>query len=437
MTDFSAHGETPPRRLHGLAQTALLVILFAVFLTIAWLSGASNWLAWLDGTAEGGNSWNPVVPATAIALVGFALVARRGSVVWMVESVWRGCRAAAYWRGLLLLWSTNSAARVKGVAALDSLARRHPGGYQVPVTRRLCDFVRNPPERKGLSDDEWKGVLEEARSKPRVCAPEIMSAARAVGTLRANQSEKDKCGVEAGQRPDLSMVDLTNADLTGVDFTEANFAEANLIGTWLDNAILTDANLERAHFRRATLRDADLSRANLSRAWLEWADLSGANLDGANLQYARMEYARFGQANLMNADMSRAYLKKASLTSANLTNADLTHADLDWGSHIDANFGGANLKGAYLEGADLALANFKGANLKRANFKGAELEKADFSGAELDGANWEAASLEHAVGLTQEALRRARPTQAPASLPPGLFWPFEKGLDDRWHPKPG
>ncbi len=416
MTDFNVNAKTTPRRWSWLGPAILPVVLFMA----AWLSGVpalfseSDWFPF----EFGGISWNPegVLAVGTVTLVVLSLLSQRGLAVRMVESIARELRKTSYWWGLHMLRRNSSAARVKGIAVLENLTRRHPGDHHVRVARKLRDFIQSQFPSNGKDGDERKYMLSLARSRPRACAPEVQAAARALGMLRTRLPNESGRGIEAYDRLDLTEVDLTGADLTGTDFTEARFVGSNLIDTKLRDAVLTGVDLERADLKLAYLWGADLSRANLFIATLDRATLDSANLEGANLRSASLNHTRLDRSNLTNADASHAFLKGSTMTSANLANANLFRARLTDAFLIGTNLAGANLEGADLRGTRFAAANFEGAN--------------------LDDASLEATRLEDALGLTQEALRRARPTEAPASLPPGLYWPFEENGDGEWRAKP-
>ncbi len=427
MTDFNANEEIAPRRRSWLGAVAPLVALF----TAAWLFGVPEFLTGLDGPVSeyGGIPWNPTAAmgVGAAMLVGLSLLSRRGPAVWLVNSVARGLRKLTYWRGILLLRGSSSDSCVTGVAVLENLARRHPGEYHVRVILRLCDFIQDQFPPKGGKDDVWeyddrKKFLVLARAHPRACAPDVRAAARAVGILRARLPLESRRGIEAALRLDFTEVDLTGANLKGGDFTGARFGGANLIDTKLEEAVLADVDLERADLKLVYLYRADLRRANLSLAYLELAFLNNANLEGANLESAHLGRARLGRANLENADASCALLEGASLSGGNLTNADLSSA---------------RMKGAYLIGSNLAGANLNGADLRGSVLSVANLDGADLVDAKLDDARLDAAKLEGVIGLTQESLGVLRPTKPPASLPPGLSWPFEENGDGEWRAKHG
>ncbi len=421
MSDLNTRTESAPRRWRWLGPAVLIVVFFMA----AWLSGVPTLFTEIDWFPFefGRIPWNTVAlyAACTVMLVVLLILSQRGNAVRMVNPFARGLRKARYWWGLQMLRRNSSTARVKGIAVLENLARRHPGDHHVRVTRKLRDFIQSQFPSNGKDGDERKHMLSLARSRPRACAPEVQAAARAVGMLRARLPEKNRPGIEALDRLDFTEVDLTGADLTGADFTEVRFAGSNLIDTKLGDAVLADVDLQRVDLKLANLWGADLRRANLSMATLELANLDSTNLEGANLQFAGLERVLLGRANLSNANASGSFLTNAKITSADLNNADLSWADLTDAILIGANLKGANLERANLKGTRLAAANLEGANLV---------------GAKLDDASLEAARLEGALGLTQEALRRARPTEAPASLPPGLYWPFEECGDGEWRAKP-
>ena len=95
-----------------------------------------------------------------------------------------------------------------------------------------------------------------------------------------------------------------------------------------------------------TLVGADLSYADLTGA-----DLSGARLSGASLWSARATGAKFFRANLVGASLGLADLAGADLREAQLERADLTGTRLDRADLTDAQ-----LRGAWLDAMQRALA---------------------------------------------------------------------------------
>lgn len=113
--------------------------------------------------------------------------------------------------------------------------------------------------------------------------------------------------------------------------------------------------------------------------------------------------------DLVEANLGGAVLRGSNLSWALLMRAFLARADL----------GAANLVGANFEGANLIGTDFNGASLGRANLAAANVFGADFRGADLNGADLVSANLEQAklVGarLVSAILIEARLNQADLS----------------------
>ncbi len=181
----------------------------------------------------------------------------------------------------------------------------------------------------------------------------------------------------------------------------------------------------RAAARALGLRRADLAAGkmlvavegddfpDLEGAKLAGARLEGTNFAGANLRGANLEGAVFGGANLREVNFGGARLADANFKGVNLAGAILD----------GANLSGANVSEASLLGANLTKANLSGVNLSGANLTGA-----NFNGTILAGAELEGALLKDVIGLSQDMLDRAKPTEAPLTLPQGMLWPFDGEL---------
>ena len=83
-------------------------------------------------------------------------------------------------------------------------------------------------------------------------------------------------------------------------------------------------------------------------------------------------------------------------------------------------------------GSDLAGANFEGAVLVEATLTNTDLTSVCLADADITGACLSGAKLAGATGLTQDMLSSAKPSHPPASLPEGLYWPFDKCTDGFW-----
>ncbi len=155
-------------------------------------------------------------------------------------------------------------------------------------------------------------------------------------------------------------------------------------------------------------------------------DFTGADLAGVSFEGAPLACVVFDNAILQEADFRDANLARAQFAVANLTGANLPSANLE-----EAQLASAILKGAILERAVLA-----GATLGEADLKGTDLTGADLTGADLEQTSIAGARLAGVIGLTQRMLLGAKPSAPPSSLPPGLFWPFERDENDNWISSP-
>ena len=124
---------------------------------------------------------------------------------------------------------------------------------------------------------------------------------------------------------------------------------------------------------------------------LKYADLRDANLEGADLKGANLRDADLRDADLNNANLEGAHLSGADLNSAKLIGADLRFADL-----IDANLSNANLIGA---------------GLNDAYFIRAYLRYAILKGANLEGAKFQNAILDNAIGIPDDLMPLACPSE--------------------------
>ncbi len=125
-------------------------------------------------------------------------------------------------------------------------------------------------------------------------------------------------------------------------------------------------------------------------AWNQWRkqnrgvrpDLYEANFSGANLRGADLD-----RTNLLLADLRGADLRQASLLLGQLAGADLSGANLSGAFLRRADLSEAILREARLSKADLTWANLEEANLSRAELSGADLGSAILVGANFEGAN--------------------------------------------------
>jgi uncharacterized protein YjbI with pentapeptide repeats len=122
-------------------------------------------------------------------------------------------------------------------------------------------------------------------------------------------------------------------------------------------------------------RDKDLSERKYQNAQLDGSDFTGATLRNADFYRASLKGAKFVDADLRSCVFSR----------ADLAGADFTGAVMPF-IVLDANMAKAKLEGLDLKQASTFGVNFEGANLR--NTKGwEEITNANFRGADLRGAN--------------------------------------------------
>ena len=127
-------------------------------------------------------------------------------------------------------------------------------------------------------------------------------------------------------------------------------------------------------------------------------DLRGVELQGVGLQGANLYLANFGYANLKGAYLQGANLKMANFESASLQAANLQGADSERANFERANLDGANLQGANFKYAELGEAFLQGANLDGTILQAANLSGARLRGASLQDANLQNTNLNYAFG---------------------------------------
>jgi uncharacterized protein YjbI with pentapeptide repeats len=117
-------------------------------------------------------------------------------------------------------------------------------------------------------------------------------------------------------------------------------------------------------------------------------DLRGAYLRGCELtapgsNYANLRLTKWDHANLENFSGSQSTYRSISAVEIYAPNAEIHLSAI-----ADANFTGADLKGAGLAGTFIVRCNFSGAILTDANLSAAYLQKVNFSGARLTKASF-------------------------------------------------
>ncbi len=147
-----------------------------------------------------------------------------------------------YAEGVRMLGSDTAFIRSAGVDTVDRLARDHPEKFHVPVTRQLCEFVRDLANAGG------------SRQEARI-------AITVIGSRNADVIARE---IEAGYKLDLPGVDLHSLNLTGANLTRGDLMRANLSDTHLWNARLSECKFAGAYLTDAILYDADVSGAAFS-----------------------------------------------------------------------------------------------------------------------------------------------------------------------------
>ena len=176
---------------------------------------------------------------------------------------------------------------------------------------------------------------------------------------------KDKPG---GRQLDLVGVNLSRADLSGAHLRRARFDGGDLSG-----AVFIGADL-----RGASFRDANLAGADFTDARLEDAVLYGVHAEGTVFRRARLVAAMLDQITLERTDFSRARAARACFAYAN-GQADFRGADLRGASFDKADLRSSEMAGARLQGANLRLAllgavrGLVGSQLRRASLDNTQL----------------------------------------------------------------
>ncbi len=187
-----------------------------------------------------------------------------------------------YQRAAEMLGSNVLIVRIRGIYALDRLAREFPAQYHLLTMELLCKFVQL--STSGLSSTQSTPTYNEESEETSRLRADLQEAMRAIG-LRGSQGYP----IEQAEK-DFKLY-LRGADIGGVELRKAN-----LSGAWL-------------------------TKANLSRAVLPYADLSGARLRVANLSGAKLRYSDLSEAVFWGADLSEAVLWKANLSGTDFCGA--------------------------------------------------------------------------------------------------------------------
>ena len=186
---------------------------------------------------------------------------------------------------------------------------------------------------------------------------------------------------------DLSDVGLSSLNLSGGAFSGFNLTNTSFYNTWLTDANFTDANLSGADFHYSSSSVSKLSGAKFVRANLKGADLCGATLTDADFTDSVITGADFGSSgltlsqlysskNYKDKDLSDVGLSYLDLSGGAFSGFDLTNTSLTYSTLTNADFTGANLANAQLWGASTN-ANFSGADLRGALYLEIHLDDAE------------------------------------------------------------
>ncbi len=178
-----------------------------------------------------------------------------------------------------------------------------------------------------------------------------------------------------------------------------DFAGAYLRGADLRGADLRQVQLERADLRGACLAGADLSAAALTAARLDQADFSAACLQGANLCGTSARAVTFANAVLksvraFDADWSGADLRGALLDDALLMRIDLSDAQLDDSRLTRTVLMHAKAPRSRWVGTRWSMCVAPSADFTAACFDGATLSRSVLMDASLAGSSWQGAKLD-------------------------------------------
>jgi uncharacterized protein YjbI with pentapeptide repeats len=189
--------------------------------------------------------------------------------------------------------------------------------------------------------------------------------------------------------------DLTGWDFSGQDLTGASLATATLSDVNLTGAVVSAVDLsgttphgltKEQLYSTASYREKDLRGIGLA-GWepfnFQGVDAPGASTDLTGWDFSDQDLtgAKLGGATLINADLTGAIAKGASLRNA--TSNGFTKEQL----YSTASYRSGDLAGVRLHDNDLGGWSFAGQNLADATFDRSKLLNADFSGADARGAH--------------------------------------------------
>lgn len=182
----------------------------------------------------------------------------------------------------------------------------------------------------------------------------------------------------AADRADFSAANLSRAHLVAGHFFKANFSEAIVEQADFSRAVLEHAQMQGTRGPKAVFSGADIRSLHAGNA----PDFSGASFTACRGDASYWEGAQLDRADFTDAHLQRSDFEAASLERATFLAADLSHASLHdvRACHVD-------LRGAKLFRASLQRAILSDADLGAACLYEADLWDADFTGANTRGAD--------------------------------------------------
>ena len=135
------------------------------------------------------------------------------------------------------------------------------------------------------------------------------------------------------------------------------------------------------------IKHPELDSCECQGLMLSGIAMKGADFGQANLVGAWLNACQFGAANFSEAKMRNAILAFADLRNSAFYRCDLRDTDFTGANLVKAEFCGADLRNALLVDANLEGADLSDCDLTSANLSGANLKGADLTNAKLDNAD--------------------------------------------------